>query len=564
MRYVKLLQIFSIVIILSLLVIAVPATPAAAYVEEISLSPAEGKISDTITITGRYFTPSSVDTERRVDIYFSSDEAVRGNHIDNQVKAYKKWEATTGVGFVGDDDEGEFEDTFSVPSKLEDGSYDEDVEVGTTYYVYATHYNSIYIRAIAEFTVIGGQITLDPDEGPVATEVEITGTEFSSRDDIIIEYDGDEVDIEGDDETDSDGEFVSFILIPESTAGIHTITVTVSGSEVETEFTVEPEVILSPTSGEVDTTVTVSGAGFGRRNDVVIYFNNVGLATATTDGQGSFDITFSMPDLEAGIYTLEAEDDDENLDTAKFTITVPSPPTPSPTPSPAPSPSPTTASISSSSGHVGKNIVIGGAGFEAGGIIIVKYDGEEVAATTAGSDGMFMATFRVPVSEYGNHIVTASDGTNTEQFTFTVESTPPPAPAPLVPEMGVEVKPPISFDWKNVADDSPPVTYTFQIATTEDFSADSIVLEKKGLTTSIYSVTEEDQEKLVGQETPYYWRVRAVDGASNEGEWTGAGQFYIASPFSMPSWVIYTLIGLGGLVLFAVGYWLGRRTAYYY
>ncbi|GAH07324.1 unnamed protein product, partial [marine sediment metagenome] len=40
-----------------------------------------------------------------------------------------------------------------------------------------------------------------------------------------------------------------------------------------------------------------------------------------------------------------------------------------------------------------------------------------------------------------------------------------------------ELKPPISFDWKGVTADSPPVTYIFQIATDNDFTADSIVLE---------------------------------------------------------------------------------------
>ncbi|UCH00662.1 MAG: hypothetical protein JSU78_01450, partial [Deltaproteobacteria bacterium] len=54
----------------------------------------------------------------------------------------------------------------------------------------------------------------------------------------------------GDDETDGDGEFASIILIPESTAGVHTVTVIVDGTEVEAEFTVEPEIIIDPTSGE--------------------------------------------------------------------------------------------------------------------------------------------------------------------------------------------------------------------------------------------------------------------------------------------------------------------------
>ncbi|GAH07327.1 unnamed protein product, partial [marine sediment metagenome] len=222
------------------------------------------------------------------------------------------------------------------PEVLDDGDDEEDV-TGGTYYVYVGHYGYPDIRAVAEFTIIAGEMTIDPEEGPVATEVEITGSDFSSDEDITIEYDGVDVDIaDGDDETDSDGEFASFILIPESTAGDHTITVTVASNEVEAEFTVESEIIVSPTSGEADTTLTVSGTGFGRREDVVVYFNSAGMATVTTDSQGSFDATFSVPEFEEGIYDIEAEDEDGNLDTAKFTVTVPSSPTPTPAPSPTP------------------------------------------------------------------------------------------------------------------------------------------------------------------------------------------------------------------------------------
>ena len=68
-----------------------------------------------------------------------------------------------------------------------------------------------------------------------------------------------EVDIEdGDDETDSSGEFSSIILIPDSTAGTHAIKVAVGSSEVEAEFTVEPEMALDMTSGEVGAEVTVA------------------------------------------------------------------------------------------------------------------------------------------------------------------------------------------------------------------------------------------------------------------------------------------------------------------
>lgn len=568
MKYTKILRVFSIVIILSLLLVVIPATPA--YAADIVIVPEEGTIGSKVTVAGEDFNKSTSTTDKYALVYFSSQEASLIDDIDEDVDIYEI--VKDGIWL---DENGEFEITFTVPDALEDGDDEEDVTTGT-YYIYVCHYLSTSpptiaprIRAIAEFNVIGGEIEIDPDEGPVATEVEITGAEFSSEEEITIEYDGDEIDIaDGDDETDDDGEFSSIIFIPESTAGDHTITVTVAGSEVEAEFTVEPEIIISPTSGEAGEEVTVSGTGFGRRQEVVVYFNSAGVAALDTDSAGSFDATFDVPELEADIYDVEVEDEDENLDTAKFTITVsaaPSPaPSPAPAPAPAPEPSPTTISLNPTSGPVGTDVIIGGAGFEAEGSVTIEYDGKELDTVNTDSTGIFVAIFKVPTSKSGEHTITISDGTNTEEVTFTVESEPPPVPAPLLPEMGVKLKPPISFDWKDVTADNPPVTYTLQVATDKGFSASSMVLERKGLTKSEYDVTEEEAVELVGREAPYYWRVRAVDAADSEGEWTGAGEFYVTKPFGLPNWAIYTMLGLGGLILFGIGYWMGRRTAYYY
>ena len=557
MKYTKILQIFSIAIILSLLVVAVPATAQTRFID---IDPEEGKIGDEITIVGEGFNKSTDESEKYASIYFSSEEASTVHDIDDEVTIYKVLKEGEWL-----DEDGEFDMTFDVPVELDDGDDEEDVEAGT-YYVYVTHYPSARIRAVAEFTVIGGEIEIDPDNGPAGTEVEVAGTDFSAEDDISIEYDGDDIDIEeGDDETDNDGEFFSIIFIPESTAGVHTITVTVSGNEVEAEFTVEPEIFLDPLSGSANTTVSVSGTGFGRRQEVVIYFENAGLATETTSTLGSFDTTFTVPELGTDIYDVEVEDEDENTDSAKFTVTSAAPPSPAPTPSPAPSPpvSDTTASISLSAGPIGTYISAVGTGFEADGTVTIKYDDEELATITVASNGMFVVAFEVPPSKYGDHTITLSDGTNTHELTFTVESTPPEVPAPLLPELGVEVKPPISFDWRDVDDESPPVTYTLQVATSSDFSAASIVLEKEGLTESEYALTEGEESKLAGQEAPFFWRIRAIDGASNEGKWTGPGTFYVAEALALPDWLMYALAGLGGLLLFIVGYLLGRRTAYY-
>lgn len=542
----KILRILGIAIILSLLVAVIPATPALAA-RVIELDPEEGKIGDTITITGSGFTASTDTNERHVDIYFAKDEADTYDDIDDEVNTYEFLRSPL-IGYVDDDDEGEFETTFKVPAELNDGTDDEDVEPGT-YYVYVTIYNTYRIKAYAEFTVLaGGEITIDPDEGTVGTEVEINGTDFGDREDIFIEYDGEDIDIEsGDEETDRNGDFEdTIIIIPESIAGNHTITVfgEDSGAEVEATFTVEPEITVSPTSGTPETTVTVSGTGFGNRSDFVIDLDRTEVATGTTDRYGSFDTTFNVPALTSDTYDLEVWDEDDNSDEVEFTIAA------------------ITVNLNPTTGHVGTEATVSGAGYTAGGTVTIEYDATEIATATVKSDGTFSTTFTVPISQYGAHDVTVS-GDTTEEFTFTMESQAPPIPRPLLPQMGVKAEQPVHFDWESVTDNSLPVTYSLQIATRYDFAALSIVLEKTGLTESEYTITEAEKLSSVSKEEPYYWRIKAIDGASNESEWTGAGEFYTGVAFAMPDWTMYALFGIGGLVLFIVGIWVGRRTAYY-
>ena len=565
MKYKRILKILSLVIVVAMLVMAAPVT---AQTRSVELDPEEGTVGGTVTAVGEGFNKSTEDTDRYAIIFFSSEEASTLQDIDDDVTIYEV--VRDGVWL---DTDGEFDIDFTVPAELNDGDDDEDVTAGT-YYVYVCHYNldatiATRIRAVAEFTVIGGDIAIDPDEGTVGTEVEITGEDFAGGEDIEIYYDDEEIDIEsGDDETESDGEFTTTVLIPESTTGTHTIKVAVGSSESEAEFTVEPEISLDPTSGNVGAEATVSGTGFARRSDVVVYFNNAGVATDTTSSEGSFEATFTVPELDAGIYDVESEDEDENMDAAKFTVTVsgttqPSP-SPSPTPTPAPAPSPTAINISATSGKAGSDLVVTGAGFVAGGTVTIKFGDEILDTVTADASGIFVAVLKVPAAKAGEHTITVSDGTNTNEVTFTLETVPPPIPMPLRPEMGVKAKTPVTFDWEDVTAEAEPVTYSLQVATSEDFEEDTIVLEKTGLEESEYVTTEAESVALGGREGAYYWRVRAVDATETEGEWTGAGEFSVSKAFSFPQWALYTLMGLGALVLFGVGYWMGRRTAYYY
>jgi hypothetical protein len=565
MRYNKILRIFSLVIVVAMLVMAMPVT---AQTRSVELDPEEGTVGSTVRAVGEGFNKSTEDTDRYAVIFFSSEEASTLDDIDDDVTTYEV--IRDGVYL---DTNGKFDIDFTVPVELNDGDDDEDVSAGT-YYVYVCHYNldatiSPRIRAVAEFTVIGGDIAIDPEEGPVGTEVEISGDNFAGREDIEIYYADEELDIEsGDDKTDSSGEFTTIVLIPKSTAGANTIRVVVGNSEAEAEFAVETEILLDPTSGNVGTDALVSGTGFARRSDVVVYLNNVGVATKTTGTKGSFEATITIPELGAGIYDVEAEDEEGNMDTAKFTVTVsestqPSP-SPSPAPAPAPSPSTTALNISATSGKVGSALIITGAGFEASGTVTIKFGDTVLDTVTADASGIFVAMLKVPAGKAGEHTITVSDGVNTNEVTFTLEVVPPPIPMPLLPKMGVKAKTPVAFDWEDVAVEAKPATYALQVATDKDFDEDTIVLEKTGLADSKYTTTEAESIALAGREAVYYWRVRAVDAADTEGEWTGAGEFYVKKSFSFPQWALYTLMGLGALVLFGVGYWMGRRTAYYY
>ncbi|HEY98409.1 MAG TPA: hypothetical protein G4O16_09555 [Dehalococcoidia bacterium] len=561
MKSKKITKLLGIALVISLLALVIPASPALAAA--LLLSPTAGQIGDSISVTGSGFAPTTIPADG-VFLYFSDHQAIIGQAVGTHVTRY----ATVGAG-ITTGVTGSFVHNFTVPTTYIDYTH---VTSGTHYLYACQPATSMVISAVATFTIVGGEISIDPEEGIVDTLVEITGTSFPADQPITIEFDGDEIDIEdGDDETDDDGEFVSYILIPESTAGVQDIDVTVSGYTVTAQFTVEPDIYIYPQSGKPGDTVSVSGTGFARRPKLVdIYFNNTYLQSVQPDTNGSFYIpTLEIPDLglSQGTYTIEAEDEDMNLASASFTLNVTPPTTTPPTTTPpttTPPPDESKLNISSSGDTIGSLIGIGGTGFTPNGTAIVKYDSVEVATVTIEPTGAFLVTFQVPPSVGGNHTITVTDGINTAETTYTVETTAPDIPQPIEPALGARINSPFSFDWEDVTDESQPVTYDLQISGASSFSQASILIERTNLTSSQYELTEQEGSNLVGRDAPYYWRVKAIDAASNEGDWSGIGEFYVAPPFSFPTWAIIVLAIFGALILFGVGYWLGRRTAFFY
>jgi hypothetical protein len=311
---------------------------------------------------------------------------------------------------------------------------------------------------------------------------------------------------------------------------------------------------ITPTSGASGISVTVSGTGFGASKPITIEYNDKPVptnpASINTDANGGFTASFTVPASIAGTYPVEASDG-TNTASANFVST-------------------TDATISqttseASPGYVGMELTITGNGFRANHDITITYTSEPVVFhTTSGADGSFSYTFTIPPSVGGSHTITVTDNYTTKEFTFVMESAPPPIPPPLLPMMGVKAKAKAYFDWEDVGDVDPPsnpVTYTLQIATDADFA--TILVNKTGLTTSEYTLTDAEKLKSTKKEAPYYWRLRAIDAASNASDWTGAGTFYVGFIFAIPEltgWVLYGLIGAGVLLLFFLGFWAGRKS----
>ena len=117
---------------------------------------------------------------------------------------------------------------------------------------------------------------------------------------------------------------------------------------------------------------------------------------------------------------------------------------------------------------------------------------------------------------------------------------------------------PVNFKWQDVTDPS-GVTYTLQIGRDEGF--DDMVIEKRELDESQYTMSQIEDEMLESTEKAanYWWRVKAVDGAGHESKWTSVRSFNIGFVSVMADWLKYLRVGLGGLVVLVIVFFVGRR-----
>jgi len=472
----------------------------------ITIDPVEGTVGTEVTVSGSSFSASST-----VTIKFDSQQVATV-------------QASSAGSFSGV--------KFTVPASKRGGHTVEAKDASSN-------------ADTANFTTTQS-MAVTPETGVVGSQLTVSGRGFPASQEVAILFDSTDITVAT---TDSNGSFSVSFNVPSVKTGPHVIKASDGTYDASASFSISAKIGLTPSTGYTGSEIIISGTGFlSSKSSLPILFDNELVKTISTDIQGTFTTSFVIPARKAGTYEVMVSDG-VNVVSANFAIS-------------------TSASISpvtsaSAPGHVGTAVTVSGVGFSAGRALTVTYDDVQVASGAVKTDGSFSATFNVPPSSGGSHVIVITDVVNTSQLTFVMESNLPAIPTPLKPEMDVKTKAQTYFDWEDVTDPS-GVTYTLEIAADDQFSANSTVLAKSGLTESEYTLTAEEKLKTASKEEPYYWRVRAVDGASNKSGWSGMGAFYVGGfslSFSKP--ILYTLIAVGALALFGVGLWVGRRTAYY-
>jgi hypothetical protein len=467
----KIVRILVVAILFTLLMGIVPGTPVLAA-PILNVSPVSGAIGTMVTVTGENFDSYIGDD---IFIFFDDEELT--------------------VSPITVPPAGTFSFDFNIPEEAEPGRHTIRAKYGTS-----TVTTSL-------FTVLEAEIRLDTKTGVVGTAVTISGKGFYADRVVTFYYDSRML---GTEAATAIGEFSYSFTVPDSTAGEHTIVAKdAEGNSTEAEFEVIPSITLNPTSGAVGSILLVSGTGFGRRNNLGVYFKYDLVAYAKANELGRFEVAFfNVPSMPPGTYDVTVEDAEGNMGKAEFTIIA-------------------GARLDKTEANVGTELTISGTGFIVGGTITIKYDDVAFVRIIADSNGAFKVVFRVPVDKYGQHVLTVTDGVNTQQLAFAIESEAPPIPTPLLPSDGSEVKADAHFDWEDVDDPSLPITYRFQVGSDEDFT--TILLEKQRAD-SEYTLTKEERLAAVKKEAPYYWRVKAIDSASNESDWSTLNSFLVMAP----------------------------------
>jgi len=334
------------------------------------------------------------------------------------------------------------------------------------------------------------------------------------------------------------------------------------GNVDKVKFTVTAGANLSQSSGSIGSKLTVRGSGFKTGGTVTIDYDNLRVATVTADNNGAFSATFNVPAGGSGAHVITVSDGPTTKQFA-FTVESEAPPVPGLL---LPADSSETRSkayldwqdVTDPSLPVTYSLQV--AADQNFSSLVLEKTGLTDSEYTLSEEEWLEAVKKY--APYYWRVKTTDSANNASEWSvpWSFYVSAPPVPSLMLPTSGSKAEVPVFFYWQGVTSRSPPVTFSLQVATDLNFT--SIVLDKKGLTDSAYTLTEDEELPDVRPEAPYYWRVKARDSANNESEWSAPWSFYTGSSFTLPGWVAYTLIVIIVIVVGYLAFRVGRRTAF--
>jgi hypothetical protein len=265
----------------------------------LTVTPDNGPPGMTVTVEGKGFASNEDGIEL---LYYLADTY---ETVGSGIKANAK---------------GSWETTFQVPASTR-GEHKLDAQGAMSH---------LYEVEDALFRITAGT-SLDKSAGFVDDTVTMTGSRFTAYEKgIQILFDGQAV--VTDIRANSEGEWQASFDVAEMPGGEYGVTAegdyTKKEDVGEVSFEIEPDIVLSPAQGHVDTNLTVTGYGFAASEDVVILYDGEQVTTAETDDRGSFDADFPVPESPYGERLVAAGYSGQNAASAVFTMESNHPDTP--------------------------------------------------------------------------------------------------------------------------------------------------------------------------------------------------------------------------------------------
>ena len=297
---------------------------------------------------------------------------------------------------------------------------------------------------------------------------------------------------------------IANFTIPEAVYGINYIALHRDYSpedlSIKVMFRVLPGVEVIPDTVMPGRKIAVKCTGFPAGDRGTLMFNGERIDTIfEVNRVGSFMLEFPVPEIPAGEHTFVADSSQVYTGSASALFNV-------------------VPDIDVEPEHpdIGDTVTVDGCGFTAESAVHITFDGVPVLDLPAiDKDGTFTADFVVPDTGPVDHTVLVEDDSeNIASMMLPLETRAPKPPITIEPNggrFGMFGAQEITFTWQGVSDPS-GITYSLEIADNLNFFPLRPDLRRYDLTGTSCTVTL----------TPgvYFWRVKAVDGADNESEWS--------------------------------------------